>query len=616
MSRNSMPTILRLKTSIAHIDELIVGLVDSPNAPEWPSATETDIRGVDGRAQNGPSASPLAPAPQNDAPACDLAPSVLRTRGHLFGPSVQSRSSATSLLASSAGPTTVRPAPGPISTRAPPLVTAVPVDYSSKWPNDQAPAVIWTLPVHGGPGASSPSHALDENFPQYPMPRCPAQSVFKAPVRALQLPAPTCPMSELPVPSPSPVVRSIRDTPAESAPSHPALSITIPAPTAAPAPSTAAITEVLPAPVVPVAASQRSLRRQSSRMSVDADGSPSKSKGKAKATSVAVAGPSGPPPASAVTGVALAPVDSTSYKAAAPVLTQNFDALNDGLAKAVATSTERFRDLTGDIGDVRALVHGFAQDAIAARQGDPAAPSDLLCSLIASNNDMVEEVTGHTSRFAELLQALTELQEWREQMTPFLQSAADAIAASNAAPGPVLPSHPIPSAPRPTQGAPGPQPRPLKRLRAADNETSIAVAPPPTRAAGAYVQTATLAPVAPQPVHVGTIALAPPPLPPVNPAPVATAPPPSAAVQVDAPAPSPSVLVGPLKWAKDISGQLRTLITIMPRGATVSRNVRAARAGANYVHAVFPSIQDAYHFVAMWNMARPAGYENVEAILN
>ncbi|KZV85273.1 hypothetical protein EXIGLDRAFT_775701 [Exidia glandulosa HHB12029] len=343
-------------------------------------------------------------------------------------------------------------------------------------------------------------------------------------------------------------------------------------------------------------------------MSVDSDSSPVKGKGKAKAPAppaVATedAGPSGPPAASAVTGVVLASVDQAAYKSAALSIAQNLASTNDGLARHVTRTRADVRELTSDVANVRAQLGAIAQDVAGIQQGDPAA----VMALVESNNDTVEVVS-------ELRAEVSKLTAWREEMLAFVLSANARFSdiqtlylqtlahqPAQTAPSAAPPSAPVAALPAAYPAAPGPPPappatRPLKRLRASETEPVPVQAPAPV---------ATSSYAVPQ---------APPPLPPPSTSAMATAPPPTPAAAPSAP--SPSVLVGPLKWQKDITGQMRTLISIMPNGATVTRNVRASRAGPNYVHAIFPSVNDAYHFVAMWNMARPAGYESVEPSLN
>jgi hypothetical protein len=75
---------------------------------------------------------------------------------------------------------------------------------------------------------------------------------------------------------------------------------------------------------------------------------------------------------------------------------------------------------------------------------------------------------------------------------------------------------------------------------------------------------------------------------------VPDAPPPLSATQ------NAGVDIGPIDWGKDISGQVRGLITRMKHGNTID---------AEAVEAVFPNNVAAIRFVNAWEAAPPPGYE-------
>ncbi|KAJ7192869.1 hypothetical protein GGX14DRAFT_577702 [Mycena pura] len=79
------------------------------------------------------------------------------------------------------------------------------------------------------------------------------------------------------------------------------------------------------------------------------------------------------------------------------------------------------------------------------------------------------------------------------------------------------------------------------------------------------------------------------------------------------------VEVGPVNWGKDISGQVRGLITRMPRASDIDanavRDLYAKRIPKNnrYVTVFFPTNVSAIQFVNGWSHAPALGYEKVTA---
>ncbi|EJD39237.1 hypothetical protein AURDEDRAFT_116190, partial [Auricularia subglabra TFB-10046 SS5] len=449
---------------------------------------------------------------------------------------------------------------------------------------------------------------------------------------------------------------------------RPALSITIPAvrqlatpapvihpaqqePTSAPHPVPAA----QPAPSLPTASSRRSMTRQTSRSSLhDEVSSPpkaAKNKGKDKAPAPAPEqGPSGPPPAYAVTGFTPPTLEGSTLKSLVPYITQGFVDMNDALARVVRDTTARQLDLSSQLDAARAEQVALTcdvRDEVRAVNGGsrnsaelPAQFQQVLTDVVTGHNSVVAQVDSISGTLAQVQTTQTEMQTAQGQLhvtqIRILEELSHIANARYRLPQPD-------TAPPPPPQPNFPAVRPLKRVRdedwnqpmeidASKNQYTVFPAQPaaplaaPAPAVHA-VPTPATAPAAPMhalAVAPPPMAVAPPPLPapitapqaPAAPMPVAPQPMPAAQAQAAAapgPTPGVSVTVGPMRWSKDITGQVRTLISIMPRGQTVSRNVRASRAGGNYVYVTFPTVADAHHFAAMWNMARPAGFETVDA---
>lgn len=438
-------------------------------------------------------------------------------------------------------------------------------------------------------------------------------------------------------PPPSHTAQVQTVTGASAEPARPVLSITIPAvrslavtaPAAplAPSPLHAAPEPAAPPPQLatapPIASSRRSMTRQTSRANIQDDqqspSKSSKSKGKEKAPAPAPEpSTSGPPPAFAVTGFTPPPLDASTIKSLTPMIAQGFADTNDAIARVVRDTTARQLDLSSQIESHRAEQIAFMYEireelrSAATRTHTIDAPQHLtqiVSDVVIGHNNVVGQVDMLTG-------SLGQIQATQMQMLERLNEMANA---QHRAPQP-------PAAPAHAE-AEIPAVRALKRRRDEDwnQELPTPAAPPTAPAPQAAVPAGPPAlpthalPVAPPP-----LAVAPPPLPmPIvthhaPPAPMAVAPPPTSTQIPPPPGPTPglSVTVGPMRWSKDITGQMRALIAIMPHGQTVSRNVRASRAGANYVYATFPTVADAHHFAAMWNMARPATYENADAQVN
>ncbi|KAF5383109.1 hypothetical protein D9615_004835 [Tricholomella constricta] len=77
-----------------------------------------------------------------------------------------------------------------------------------------------------------------------------------------------------------------------------------------------------------------------------------------------------------------------------------------------------------------------------------------------------------------------------------------------------------------------------------------------------------------------------------------------------------SVEVGSVNWGKDITGELKALMNLLPALGHVSRNVRAHRHRPGFIKAVFNSNVDAISFVTIWSAGpRPGAYHTVTARL-
>ncbi|EJD36323.1 hypothetical protein AURDEDRAFT_174642 [Auricularia subglabra TFB-10046 SS5] len=408
---------------------------------------------------------------------------------------------------------------------------------------------------------------------------------------------------------------------------RPLLAITIP-PSVRPATPALPVVQVAPqaaaadmaAPSLPQPSSRRPMQRQSSRTNLAADASPAKSgsgKGKEKAAAPPPEpGPSRAPSHSAITGFTPPALDATTLKTVIPQVSQAFNDVGASLATFITETRERQRELMSTIDGLHAGQIGLANDIREGLSREPPPPPpymQTLASLIESQMETQAQLTALAMRLGPPaaahvpvvesldMPAARPLKRVRgdfEEMTAWVASHPMEVDPAKALtvyapPAPQLPA--APAAAAPLVVAPPPLPQPF-----------AAAAPGAPAAQYAEAPAAHALAVAPAPLPVPTGG-------PLPTAPIAT---PVAAAGPPTSTSPLVVTVGPMKWAKDITGQVRTLITIMPRGQTVSRNVRASRAGNNYVYATFQTVADAHHFVAMWNMARPAGYESVEAHLN
>ncbi|EJD47526.1 hypothetical protein AURDEDRAFT_113426 [Auricularia subglabra TFB-10046 SS5] len=433
-----------------------------------------------------------------------------------------------------------------------------------------------------------------------------------------------------------------------------------------------------PAPSLPTASSRRSMTRQTSRSSLhDEVSSPAKAaknKGKDKAPAPAPEqGPNGPPPAYAVTGFTPPTLEGSTLKSLVPYITQGFVDMNDALARVVRNTTARQLDLSSQLDAARAeqvaLTCDIRDEVRAVNGGSrnttelPAQFQQVLTDVVTGHNCVLAQVDSISGTLAQVQTTQMEMQTAQAQLhvmqirileeLSYIANVRYHLPQPDMAPPPLPePNFPavcplkrvhdedwnqmclLPVAKHSFPSSTGSLVRPME-IDATKNQYTVysaqAAAP---RAAPAPTVHATPAAAAAPPAPTHALAVAPPPMavaPPLLPAPIAAPPAPAAPMPVapqpmpaaqaqaaTAPGPTPgvSVTVGPMRWSKDITGQVRTLISIMPHGQTVSRNVRASRAGGNYVYVTFPTIADAHHFAAMWNMARPAGFETVDAQVN
>ncbi|KAF8055807.1 hypothetical protein FPV67DRAFT_1788184 [Lyophyllum atratum] len=76
------------------------------------------------------------------------------------------------------------------------------------------------------------------------------------------------------------------------------------------------------------------------------------------------------------------------------------------------------------------------------------------------------------------------------------------------------------------------------------------------------------------------------------------------------------VLIGAISWGKDITGQFKALLSLMPHGHNITRNVRARRIPGryNFIAVTFPNALDAAAFVQAWGVAPAPGYQGVTAV--
>ncbi|KAF8063424.1 hypothetical protein FPV67DRAFT_1480845, partial [Lyophyllum atratum] len=110
---------------------------------------------------------------------------------------------------------------------------------------------------------------------------------------------------------------------------------------------------------------------------------------------------------------------------------------------------------------------------------------------------------------------------------------------------------------------------------------------------------------------------------PAPPAPAVSVAPPTSSLGPPAPAvPGPPhssstnlfVEVGSVSWGKNITGEFKALLQLVPKLGHISRQIRAHRARPGYLKVQFNSNIDAASFIAIWSAGpRPAGYENVTA---
>jgi hypothetical protein len=82
------------------------------------------------------------------------------------------------------------------------------------------------------------------------------------------------------------------------------------------------------------------------------------------------------------------------------------------------------------------------------------------------------------------------------------------------------------------------------------------------------------------------------------------------------PVPGAAVKIGPIQWGEDIDGEVRGLISLLPRGYSGGRICarKTNRDGIVVVH--FASAIDAITFDNSWNAQVPKGFESVSVQLS
>ncbi|GLB40747.1 hypothetical protein LshimejAT787_0806180 [Lyophyllum shimeji] len=298
----------------------------------------------------------------------------------------------------------------------------------------------------------------------------------------------------------------------------------------------------------------------------------------------------------------------------------------DSNMSAIAARVEgNHSDTQDQLASLRAYIVAMANDVNTITNpasNDSAAQHGLVTELIAANNRAVpvlDELRSQVPRIFDALRA-------SDMRILALESAIQDLTASiNSAPSHTTHTS---STDTHTTGSPNILVPAAKRNRTDDTNASTLILQPgipqgaplgppaaypttPTQASGAAAQ-------APAPTHAPVPIAAPA----IPHAPVPIAIPHAPNPYVPNPygsggAPNAEVRIGAVVWGKDITGQFKALLSLMPHGQSITRNVRARRVPGqqNYLAVTFPNALDAAAFVQAWAAGPAPGYQGVTAVL-